>query len=227
MFHTAKSWFKNNAPKSVVDFLKKVKSKITGIAVVPDGTDTLGYETFIKFIKKHSLLSVEGDFVEIGTFLGGGACKLAHFIAPAGKTLVVIDVFDPMFDISKTEDGRAVSDLYLKFLNGRTQYEVYEEVTASCKNIITLSGDSKHVSLPVKSLAFVFIDGNHTAEYVESDFYLVWNLVSSGGVVAFHDYESNLPETTKTIDGLTQKHEAEIKEIFQDNKKHILFVVKK
>ena len=68
-------------------------------------TDLVGYETLIEFIIDKNILSLEGDFVEIGTFLGGGALKLSQFLKKhsAVKSLYVIDVFDLDFDHLKDE----------------------------------------------------------------------------------------------------------------------------
>ncbi len=64
------------------------------------GSDLVGYEVILDFIKRHQLLYVEGDVVEMGTFLGGGAYKLAMFLEKkqSSKKLFVIDIFDLNFD---------------------------------------------------------------------------------------------------------------------------------
>lgn len=38
----------------------------------PTGTDLVGYEILIDEIRKHKINYIEGDFVEIGSFMGGG-----------------------------------------------------------------------------------------------------------------------------------------------------------
>lgn len=227
MWNVFKDWLKKNLPAQIIEKLKTLKAAVTGIAAVPEGTDWVGYETLIKFIKKYGLLSVEGDFLEIGTFLCGGARKLSKFIEKSGKKLFVVDVFDPTFDISQTEGGRKAMDLYLKALNGRSQYEIYQEAIAGCKNIITLVEDSKKVKIPIEKLAFAFVDGNHAPSYVESDFYLVWNILSSGGGAAFHDYGGDLPATTAAIDRMIKENYSQIEETEYFKKKNILFVLKK
>lgn len=227
MLNVFKDWLKKVLPAKTLEKLKIVKARLTGIAAVPEGTDWVGYETLIEFIKKHGLLLIEGDFLEIGTFLGGGARKLAKFIEKSGKKLFVVDVFDPTFDISQTEGGRKATDLYLKALKGRSQYEVYQEAIAGCENVVTLAQDSKKVKIPTERLAFAFIDGNHAPIYVENDFYLAWDLLASGGAVAFHDYGGDLPATTAAIDKLIEENQLRIKKIEHFKKKNLLFVLKK
>lgn len=53
-----------------------------------------------------------------------------------------------------------------------------------------LRGDSADVSMcvPARSLALVYVDGDHTFEGVATDI-LIWTpKLVSGGVIAFHDY---------------------------------------
>ena len=47
------------------------------------------------------------------------------------------------------------------------------------------------------------------------------------GVVAFHDYDVYLPQTTAKINELVKKHYSNIQETFHHRNKHILFVIKK
>ncbi|HIE43262.1 MAG TPA: hypothetical protein EYP78_00500 [Candidatus Omnitrophica bacterium] len=104
MLNIMKSTAKKILPKPVLGILLKLRdefrSKISGVSIVLTGTDWVGYETLIRFIKKKDILSVEGDLVEIGAFLGGGTYKLSKFLEKqrSSKRLYVIDIFDPTFD---------------------------------------------------------------------------------------------------------------------------------
>jgi predicted O-methyltransferase YrrM len=196
------------------------------------GTDLVGYEVILDFIKQHHLLDEEGDMVEIGSFLGGGAYKLATFLEKnkSLKKLFVVDIFDPNFDWTTNNDGKAMAILYLDLLKefqGRTQWEVFSEVTKECKNIHCLKGDSKKIEIPSTRLCFGFIDGDHSPDYVENDFYLIWTKLTSLGVVAFHDYEWDLPQTTAKIKELVNRHDSEIGSVYHNKDSHTLFVVKK
>lgn len=196
------------------------------------GTDLVGYEVILDFVKQHQLLHVEGDVVEIGTFLGGGAFKLAKFLEKnnSKKKLFVIDIFNPNFDWTVNANGKTMANLYLNLLKrfqGKSQWEVFSEVTNNCMNIHCLKDDSKKIEIPSTRLCFGFIDGNHSSEYVENDFYLIWAKLTSLGAVAFHDYEWDLPQTTAKIKELVNKHELEIRNTYHNEDSHILFVVKK
>lgn len=198
----------------------------------PKGTDWIGYENLLKFIELNDIQSVEGDFVEIGTFLGGGAYKLSKYLkkVDSSKRLIVIDIFDPNFDLTTNDKGRQMKSFYfdgLKKFGGRSQHEIFCKVTEHCDNIVVLASDSKKVVIPSECVSFGFIDGNHAPEYVSNDFYLIWNKLSSNGAVAFHDYNGDLPQTTDMINTLVKTHMSEIKKTSVNNRKHIIFIVKK
>lgn len=198
----------------------------------PARTDYVGYETLIEFIKANDILSVEGDLVDIGAFLGGGTRKLSEFLVTEKsiKKVYAIDVFNPALDKIEDTEGIAMATYYqniLKDHNNRSQWEIFSQTIKGCKNIVVIKSDTKniHLSLLPASLCFGFIDGNHAPSYVENDFYLVWNILSSGGAVAFHDYEHKLPQTTAKIQQLVSKHASEIDKTYHDKKKHILFII--
>jgi hypothetical protein len=190
--------------------------------------DFVGYETLIDFINEHHLCALEGDFIEIGAFVGGGAVKLAKLAQMHSKKVFVIDVFDPMADQTATPHGTTMSDIYLAFLEGKSQYKMYCENTSSCDNIVTIKEDSKKVKLPAnQKFMFGFIDGNHQPDYVRNDFLLVWKHLISGGVVGLHDYRSELPEVTRTIVQLLHEKKSDISDTVEISEKHIILVTKK
>lgn len=196
------------------------------------GSDLVGYEIILDFIRQCQLSDVEGDVVEIGSFLGGGTYKLAKFFEKNGsqKKIFAVDIFDPNFDVTENSDGKAMSTLYselLKKFRGRSQWEIFSEVIKECKNIHCLKGDSKEIDIPSSRLCLGFIDGNHNPEYVENDFYLIWNKLASRGAVGFHDYEWDLPQTTAKIKDLVNRHGSEIRKVHLNKDAHALFVLKR
>lgn len=223
-------------PAPLLEFSVKLRDTVRSKQIAPPpaetSTDLVGYETLVEFIQSNNVLSADGDFVEIGTFLGGGAYKLSKFLqnSKSSKQLYVLDIFDPGFDATTNLGGNSMASLYsnvLKSYRGKTQWQIFSEVTRDCKNIIVIKADSKKTQIPSKSLCFCFIDGNHDPEYVQNDFYLIWNKLSAGGTVAFHDYEWDLPQTTAKINELINRHASEIDRVSHDKNKHILFVVKR
>ncbi|MEM2001681.1 MAG: class I SAM-dependent methyltransferase [Candidatus Methanomethylicaceae archaeon] len=192
----------------------------------PKGTDLVGYEVLLEEIVKYGCMEVEGDFVEIGCFLGGGTYKLSKFLSKrkSQKIIYVIDIFDITADNTQNTSGQVMSEIYASVLKGRDQWQVFCQVTRGLKNIVVLKGDSKGMSIPTKKVAFAFIDGNHEPSYVINDFYLVWPKLSIGGIVAFDDYGYDLPQVTETIDQLLMKHLDEIEDYWVKEK--VIFIRK-
>ena len=89
--------------------------------------DFVGYENLIKFMEDHSLFSLEGDIVEIGAFMGGGTVKLAKFAQKHGKTIHVVDIFEPNLDQTVSTSGMTACTVYEAFLEGRSMWEVYQK----------------------------------------------------------------------------------------------------
>lgn len=162
--------------------------------------DFVGYETLIDYIQEDKIYGLEGDFLEIGAFMGGGSAKLARYAARYNKKLYVIDLFDPDFDPTKNDRGEPMNWIYRKILGSRKLREVFNKNTRKEKNILVLAGDSKKIKLPDNArLCFSFIDGNHDPEYTKGDFHLAWDKTVSGGIVGFHDYGGDLPQVTDAI----------------------------
>jgi len=178
----------------------------------PAWSDLSGYEVLLDALLKEKIVKVEGDFVEIGVFLGGGTYKLSKFLEKNAvhKKLYAIDIFSPDFDKSVCTQGMGMNELYKSILKDKDQMAVYKDITKNCSNIITIKEDSMIVELPCKKVAFAYIDGNHDPKYVKNDFYLVWDKISPGGVVSFDDYGHDLPGVTKAIDELVAEKAAEI-----------------
>ena len=51
------------------------------------------------------------------------------------------------------------------------------------------------VKIPDNSLDFVFLDGNHSYEFVIADCVVWWNKIKEGGFLSGHDYTFNKPPT--------------------------------
>jgi hypothetical protein len=199
-----------------------------GFPPPPRGTDWVGYEGLIEFCRSHHLLSVPGDIVEVGSFCGGGTYKLARFLLTRGsqKRVYAIDCFNIDLDQTENTDKMTMAQLYQASLKGKSQRQVFDQVTAGVPNILVIAGDSKAVELPAEAVCFCFIDGNHADDYVVNDFYLVWKKLSPGGVIAFHDYGYDLPGITATIDQLCARHAPEIARVHVDHYRHVIYLRK-
>ncbi len=189
--------------------------------------DFIGYEVLLDFIKEKGLQKLDGDLIEIGAYMGGGTVKLARFARKYHKKVYAIDIFNPSADETKTPDGIKMSDIYEAFLEGRSQFEVYQETTRGFGNIVTIKKDSKSVRFSREQrFMFGFIDGNHHPEYVRNDFRIIWSNLVPNGVLGFHDYNFELPEVTETINSLMAEHAAEISGTHEIKEKHIILLTK-
>jgi hypothetical protein len=205
-----------------------------GFAPPPAWSDISGYEAILEELERHEIRHVEGDVVEIGAFKGGGTYKLCKYferVAP-GKRVYSIDVFDPGFDVSPLPyashavlEGKTNAEGYAFALEGQDQRSVYDDVTGSCTNLVTIACDSAQVELPTNRLAYAHIDGNHEASYVHSDFELVWPAVASGGIVSFDDYgdgeEAGLEQVNHAVHELIGQHAAESAMVWTDRSRTI------
>jgi len=206
----------------------KLKELIRGVLLHDSpAIDFVGYEVLLKFIKKTNLHKLPGDFIEIGAFTGGGTVKLARLARKYHKKVYVIDIFNPRADKTATADGTTMSDIYLAFLEGQSQLDMYQKATRSFNNIVTIIEDSKNVRFPgAQQFVFGFIDGNHHPDYVINDFHVIWHNLVPGGVLGLHDYDFELPDVTATINRLVQEYGNEISEIFHIKDRHIILLKK-
>jgi SAM-dependent methyltransferase len=178
----------------------------------PPHTDLVGYDSLVKFLGEEGVSQIEGDFLEIGCFPGGGTAKLAQLAARLRKLVWVIDVFEPDFDQTKNTGGQRMAEYYQQHLRGLSQADVFRAVTARwADSIRVIQEDSMKVHLPPETrFAFAFADGNHDPAWVENDFRLVWERLSPGGWAGFHDYGGDLPRVTETLDAMLREHAGEI-----------------
>jgi SAM-dependent methyltransferase len=194
----------------------------------PPVTDLVGYESLLQLVRREKLDRLQGDFLEIGCFLGGGTAKLAALAEGAGKQVWVIDVFDPGFDQTRNTAGERMADLYSRFLDCRSQADVFRHVTKPwAKCIRLIQQDSMKARLPEGTrLAFAFVDGNHDPAWIRNDFQIVWKHLAAGGWAGFHDYAGDLPQVTDTLNSLLTEYSAEIDRVERIKDKWVLLVRK-
>lgn len=183
----------------------------------------------IQFMQEKRTLELPGDVVEVGAFCGGGTYKLANCLSRGAKEkkVYVIDCFDIGYDTTECTAGAQMAQLYARHLNGRSQKEIFCRVTQGLQNIEVIEGDSKAAIIPSSAICFAFVDGNHAPDYVRNDFRLVWEKLTPGGIVAFHDYGYDLPHVTTELDKLCAEYRNGISGQFINSEKHILFIQKR
>jgi hypothetical protein len=178
----------------------------------PSWSDLSGYELLLDAVMRKRVLELDGDFVEIGVFLGGGTYKLSKLLEKrsSDKKLYAVDIFSPDFDKTVCSEGKRMDELYHAALKGRDQREIYNNITKGCANVITLGVDSLGLKLPCQKIAFAFIDGNHDPVYVMNDFNMIWEKLVSRGIVAMDDYGCDLPQVTAAVDALIRENAGKI-----------------
>ena len=216
-------------PSQTLFALNRATSLTAPAPPVPAVTDLVGYDALVNFIRCEGLDRIDGDFLEIGCFLGGGTAKLAHLAQTTGKHVWVIDVFGPSFDLTANTNGDRMADLYHGYLQSSSQEEIFRTVTkpwAECIRVI--KEDSRKARLPDGTrLAFGFGDGNHDPIWVENDFRLIWSHLLPGGWAGFHDYGGDLPEVTAALDAMMRDHAAEIERVETMQERWVLLVKKR
>ncbi len=188
-----------------------------GFPLPPPHTYLGDYGFLLDVLRTPEQRAVGGDWLEIGVFLGGGTHQLSH-AAPPGARVIAVDVFARGTDGTQAADGRSMDEIYeehLRFVARRLgtapdQEAIFRQVTAGLDNLVVVVGDSRTVGLPTDRLAFAYIDGNHAADYVRSDFERAWALLAPGGIVALDDYGHAIDEVTRTVHELVGEHAAEI-----------------
>jgi len=195
----------------------------------PVFTDMSGYEFLLDTIIDKKIYLLEGDIVEIGTFIGGGVYKLSRLLEKlkVEKKIYVLDTFNLSQEDHTDKQWHETIESHKKIIRENKQYEVYKKITKNCNNIITLVGDSKKATLPCKKISFAYIDGNHSYEYVKDDFYLVWEKLVSKGIVAFHDYNFDQPGTIRAIHAIIGEKNDEILRVWINDLKSTVLIQKK
>ena len=89
-------------------FYRDAVTSQTASPLLPQ-TDLVGYNSLIEFLTQYRIGQIDGDFLEIGCFLGGGTAKLAQLATALGKRVWVIDIFDPDFDETKNAGGQSMA----------------------------------------------------------------------------------------------------------------------
>ncbi|MEQ8225575.1 MAG: hypothetical protein ABRQ37_24865 [Candidatus Eremiobacterota bacterium] len=108
--------------------------------------DLVGYETLIEFIERHNLYRLEGNILEIGSFLGGGTVKLAKSAMKHKKKVFTVDIFAPDSDITVNTEGYSMKDIYNFILQGKKQKDIFLKVIGGFDNITVISKDSREVA---------------------------------------------------------------------------------
>lgn len=145
-------------------------------------------------------------FLQIGVFTGNASAWLLENIL-TDPTSILVDV-DPWCGNLQHESVYEWSEVEAAHT---------EQTKAHGKKVHKFKAFSKDwlESHREGGFDFIYIDGDHTPEAVTIDSSLSWDLLKSGGIMAFDDYEWNHPDgfdknPKPAIDKFLQEHKDEI-----------------
>jgi len=131
------------------------------------GQNTIAEKFFLYIISKN--ISLEGDILEIGSFMGSSSILLVagNELSKHKGTVWLIEPY-PQPNIEQF--------LEIFHKRGLDQYiKLIDKTSEEARDVV----DSK--------FRFIFIDGNHEYEYVKKDILLWQECLVEGGIIAFHD----------------------------------------
>ncbi len=140
------------------------------------------------------------NILEIGTFDGNTAINLAVNIGDDGKVISVDLPSEETIDAPNNSLGKTTSSIvdrkYLKL----SEWSKIEQVF----------GDSAEIDWSSLGGKFdlIFIDGDHSSEYVRSDTQNALRVLKHGGVILWHDYECT--SVASVIDAAVRRNENDI-----------------
>ena len=140
----------------------------------------------LNFLRKRaSKVPENGVIVEIGSWTGGSAVAMSEGIRKKWSR-ALLHCVDP-FDVDYFRAVPGLRDALLKYKESpleifkrRMAFYPYTLLRMTSKDAVNQFADA--------SVDFIFIDGNHTYEYVKQDIELWWPKVKCGGMMSGHDY---------------------------------------
>lgn len=122
-------------------------------------------------------------FVEIGAFLGKSTAFMGVEIVNSGKK-IRFDVVDHFQGSSEHQTDPVVKDglLFVRFMQNMTPL-----LNKLDFHIHTTTSEKASTRFEDKSLDFVFVDGGHEPEWIESDLRFWFPKVKIDGIIAGHD----------------------------------------
>jgi O-methyltransferase len=170
-----------------------------------DSWDSVRRDMLILLLRMVISNNVKGDFCEVGVYKGFTA-KLMHYYAPE-KELHLFDTFSG-FDSDDISNEKKITNLDVKrsdFLDTSIE-RVREYIAPKNNNIYFYAGyfpESFPKHLEAGKFAFVHLDADLYTP-IKNSLELFYPLVSPGGVIVVHDYNS-WPGARKAVDEFVHK----------------------
>lgn len=159
----------------------------------------------LKILKKDAIIA------EIGVFKGEFSEKILEICHP--NKLYLIDPFDG-FTGSGDKDGNNMEVVNLDYHYQNILLPKYE----TSENVILIKNISDVLSkFQDDFFDYVYIDANHSYEYVKNDLELSYKKVKIGGAILGHDYTNNGFEgVVRAVDEFCKKYDLEISYLTKD-----------
>jgi hypothetical protein len=201
------SWRHGNLPRELVTnvfpgiehtsvSIRRTFDRKIGMSL--DANELLVLVAIVKHIKARHVL-------EVGTFDGNTALNLAENVADDGS-VVTIDL-PPTWNGSYALPAGNTGDNSHRRLDARFRAGGYDptlgrqfhghQLEARIRQVLSDSAQLEWSTLPQANL--VFIDGNHSYEYVKSDTENALKILAPGGIIVWHDY-GQIPSVSRCVD---------------------------
>lgn len=129
----------------------------------------------------------EGDFLEVGSFLGKSSAEWAKHLS--GKVFCV-DSFNSPIEFLRELLHNADFDIP----PGENQLEVFEHYTQQYKNIVAVQGFFNQDFVWNSELAGVFEDSDHQLSTISTALPFWWNKLKQNGILSGHDYNDDVKQ---------------------------------
>lgn len=146
---------------------------------------------------------LEGDVVEIGSWQGYSTSFLASAVRDSGNgRMVAIDHFrgnkgTENYYVVRQDD---LGDLRANFQANMEQLGLWEYI-----DLFDMPNLDAAARLAGREVRFLFIDGDHTRQGVESDISLFFPLLMPGSIVVFDDFSDEAFGVIEAIDDLLNR----------------------
>ncbi|MFJ5232873.1 class I SAM-dependent methyltransferase [Kitasatospora sp. NPDC088391] len=145
-------------------------------------------EAFAHLLGSQNAAGVDGDLLELGTYLGRSAILLGDHLRP-GQTFTVCDLFD--LDAPDDSNSAEMSMSYRETLTRRAFERNYlafhPELPVVVQAPTSVLADGR---IPAGSCRFVHVDASHLYEHVIGDIKVARDALAGDGVVALDDYRA-------------------------------------
>lgn len=167
-----------------------------------------GLTPMLEFVRDKNKKDLVG--AEIGVYRGLNAEQILKQLP-----IKMLYLVDPYKDYN---DGYDSENMKAWFGNPKENEREMQERLSIYDNCTFIKKKSNEAeSLVPNQLDFVYIDGNHTYEFVLEDIEIYYRKLKAGGVIGGHDFNNRgLFEVTNAVLDFVQKHQLQLYSFGQD-----------